>query len=352
MKKIISTLLAVAMMLTLLVACNSNPEETTTPKTTTDQTTPVATGVTVKIATLQGPTGMGMSYLLKDAKNTATLNTYEAEVCSSPDEITGRIVSGKLDMAALPTNAAATLYNKSNGKIKILAVNTGCVLYVLEKGDTIKDIKDLKGKTVYVSGQGSTPEYILNYLLSANGLEAGKDVTLDFTYNVHNDLVAAAAAGKADVVVLPEPAVTALLAQDEDMHVAFSFADAWNAATKGTENEGAAVDMGCVVVNTAFADAHPDAVEAFLYEYKNSIDKVNDESLIDETAQTIADVGIVAKAGVAKMALPRCNIIFKTGDEMKTELIGFYKVLFDAQPNSVGGKLPNDDFYYGAKKAQ
>ena len=346
MKKLVSVLLALCFVLSF-AACAKKPmtEPTTAPAPVEDET-PEATGVTVKLATLQGPTGMGMAYLLNDADEGKTLNNYEYEVCAGPDEITGKIVSGELDIAALPTNAAATLYNKSNGKVKLLALNTECVLYILEKGDTIKSMADLKGKTIYVSGQGSTPEFLLNFLLEQSGLKVGEDVKLDFTYATHNDLVAFAATGNADVILLPEPAVTALLAKNQDMHVALSLEDVWEDVTEGTDYEGAEIAMGCVVVNTAFAEEHPDAVKAFLYEYEKSIDLVKDEANIDASADVIAKVGIVAAAGVAKAALPRCNITFETGAEMRAEVEGFYKVLFDAQPNSVGGQLPDDNFYY------
>lgn len=312
MKKIISLLLVLAFVFSF-AACAKAPVDTST----------------VKVATLQGPTGMGMAYMLKN---------YDYEVCAGPDEITGKLVSGDFDIAALPTNAAATLYNKTGGKVKLLALNTGCVLYILEKGNSIKSVADLKGKTIYVSGQGSTPEYILDYILEENGLKVGEDVTLDFTYTTHNDLVAFAVSGKADVLLLPEPAVTALLAKNSDMRVALSLEDEWNG--------GAPIAMGCVAVNTAFLEANPDAVAKFLEDYENSVSLVNDKAKIDDTANTIADLGIVAAAGVAKSALPRCNIIFATGDEMKTMMEGFCKVLFDYNPNSIGGKLPDENFYY------
>lgn len=351
MKRILSIVMAFVLVLTLFSACGKKgtPEQPGKESEKPESSVPKATGVTVKLATLQGPTGMGMAYLLDDSDNGKTLNKYEYTVASSPDEITGKLISGNFDIAAVPTNAAATLYNKSNGKVKLLALNTGCVLYILEKGNTIKSISDLKGKTVYVSGQGATPEYILNYVLSENGLKPGTDVKIDFTYSAHNDLVAYAASGKADVLLLPEPAATALLAQNKDMRVALSISDVWADTVKGTSYEGTQIAMGCVAVNTEFAEAHPDAVEAFLYEYEKSIKDITNTENLDKSAETIAKVGIVAKAGIAKSALPRCNIIFARGEEMKKMTEGFYKVLFDAQPNSVGGKLPDENFYYKAK---
>ena len=330
MKKFVSTFMVLVFLLTLFCSCSSK-------KTDAVSTTKPVTQAKVKLATLMGPTGMGMAYMLYGSDNGTTKNSYDYTVCASPDEITGKIVSGEFDIAALPTNAAATLYNKTNGKIKLLGLNTGCVLYVVENGNTIKDIKDLKGKTVYVSGQGSTPEYIFEYLLSKNGLEVGTDVKLDFTYSTHNDLVAFAASGKADVVLLPEPTVTALLVKNKDMRVALALDDLW---TEGN------VSMGCVVVNSDFAAKNPQAVKDFLLDYKDSVEKVTDTENLDEAADVIAKVGIVAAPAVAKNALPRCKIILKTGTDMKTEIESFLNVLYKANPNSVGGKMPDENFYY------
>ncbi|MDO5014839.1 MAG: PhnD/SsuA/transferrin family substrate-binding protein [Clostridia bacterium] len=338
MKKILSFLLSVVLIFGLFGCAKKTLKN------------PKPTGKKVKIATLQGPTGMGMAYLLDSADKKETLNDYEYIVSAAPDELTGKIVSGELDMAALPTNAAAALYNKSNGKVKLLALNTNSVLYILSKDSSIKTLKDLKGKTVYVSGQGATPEFIFNFLLMENGLKPGEDVKLDFTYSTHSDLVAFAASGKADVVLLPEPSVTALLLKNKDMKVVVSLEDIWNETVKDTSYKDSKITMGCIAVNAAFAEENPDAVKAFLYEYEKSVNKVKDEKNFDTSAEIIAKVGIVPAAGIAKSALPRSNITFKTGEEMKKEVEGFYKVLFEAQPKSVGGKLPNADFYYAVQE--
>lgn len=337
MKKFLSVLMAILLMVTAFAACKKQPEKTPAEPVSNVETNKTVDTSKVKLATLMGPTGMGMAYML---------DKYDYTLCASPDEITGKLVSGDFDIAALPTNAAATLYNKTNGKIKLLALNTECVLYILEKGDTIKSVADLKGKTIYVSGQGSTPEYVLNYILENNGLEVGKDVKLDFTYATHNDLVAFAATGKADVVMLPEPTVTALLAKNKDMRVALSVDELYTDTVKDTDFKGSKVAMGCVAVNTAFADANPDIVAQFLKDYEDSVKHITDEKNIDAVSEKIAEWGIVPAAGVAKSALPRCRIIFKTGDEMKTEVEGFLKVLADANPSSVGGKMPDAAFYY------
>lgn len=353
MRKIISIVMALAMIVALFTACSKGGSDKTGGDTTKAPVSIASkdTGEkkSIKIAGLQGPTGMGMAYLFSDAKAQKTINDYEYEVCASPDEVTGRIVSGDLDIAALPTNAAATLYNKSEGKITLLALNTKCVLYLLEKGNTIDDIEDLKGKTVYVSGQGSTPEYILEYLLEANGLKVGTDVKLDFTYATHNDLVGFAATGKADVVLLPEPAVTGLLSKNSGMRVALDIDDVWEDTVEGTEYEASSIAMGCVAVNTKFLKENPKMVSDFMREYEASVEKVEQDENIKQTGEVIKSAGILPSAEVAMKALPRCNITFETGAEMQEELEGFLKVLYDANPSSVGGKIPDGEFYYMGK---
>ena len=344
MKRLISLILATVMVLCVFASCGTGASTDTSSVQSEVQSKEPAKKADVKLATLMGPTGMGMAYLLDDAKNGKALNNYEYEVYSGPEEVTTKLVSGQVDIAALPTNAAATLYNKSNGKIKLVALNTLGVLYLVTKGDSIKEVADLKGKTIYVSGQGATPEYALTYVLNENGLEVGKDVKLDFTYANHDDLVAFAASGKADVVLLPEPKVTALLTKNTELKVAFDLNDLWADAVKDTDNKDSIIAMGCVAVNTAFAEANPDAVANFLKEYKASVDKVNEDNAA--AAEVIAGAGIVPAAPVALKALPRCNIVCITGDEMKAKINDFYNVLYTANPDSVGGKLPDDNFYY------
>ena len=338
MKKIISIIMVAAMLMAVLASCNANSGNTPTPSD--NSTVSVAEKATVNLATLAGPTGMGMSYMLDDSDNGTTLNKYNYTVCSSPDEITGKIVSGDYDIAALPTNAAATLYNKTGGKVQMLALNTLGVLYVLEKGGSIKTVSDLKGKTVYVSGQGATPEYVLAYLLEENGLKVGTDVKLDFTYSTHADLVAFAATGKADVVLLPEPSVTALLTQNKDMKVALNLNDVWSETT----DDDSVMAMGCVVVNAKFAEENPQAVKDFMTDYNASVEKVNADNAA--ASEIIAKLGITPKAAVALNALPRCNIVCIKGEEMKNMVAPFFEVLYNANASSVGGAIPDENLYY------
>ncbi len=347
MKKIISLILATLMVLCLFVGCDNSADDKASSAASVQQSSQPAVKPDVKLAALKGPTGMGMSYLLKDAKEGKTLNNYDCEIYNGPEEITAKLVSGQIDIAALPTNAAATLYNKSNGKVKILALNTLGVLYLVSKGDSIKDVDDLKGKTIYVSGQGATPEYALAYVLEQNGLKVGTDVKFDFTYSSHDDLVAYAASGKADVVLLPEPKVTALLAKNAELKVAFDLNDLWASAVADSDNKDSVIAMGCIAVNTAYAEKNPQAVANFVKEYEQSVNKVNEDH--SAASQVIAELEIVPAAGVALKALPRCNIVCITGEQMINKVSNFYNVLYTANPDSIGGKLPDENFYYIVK---
>ena len=331
MKKILSLIMAVVLVAAMFVSCASN-NDTAVVSSKTESVAP--TSYDVNIAALAGPTGMGMAFMLNSDD---TINNYNYTIAASPDEVTSKLLTGTYDIAALPTNVAATLYNGSQGKIKLLALNTLGVLYILEKGDSIKNIKDLKGKTVYVSGQGSTPEYVLRYLLEENGLNPNKDVKLDFTYTAHADLVAYAASGKADVVVLPEPTVTALLAQNSDMRVAIDLNEAWaDVVADDDDDEDSIISMGCVAVRTEFAQKNPEAVKNFLKDYEASVNKVNSDYAA--ASEKIAELGIVAKSAVALKALPRCNIVFVSGRKMESQIEDFYELLFEANPKSIGGK--------------
>lgn len=344
MKKLISIILATVLVLCLFASCGTGATTDTSSVSSVEASKAPAKKTEVKLGALAGPTGMGMSYLLKDAKEGKALNNYDFEVFSGPEDVGPKLVTGKLDIAALPTNAAANLYNTSKGKVKILALNTLGVLHIVTKGDNIKTVDDLRGKTIYVSGQGATPEYVITYVLNQNGLEVGKDVKLDFTYSNHDDLVAFAAAGKAEVVLLPEPKVTALLTKNPQLTVAFDLNDLWAEAVADKDNKDSVIAMGCIAVNTAFAEKNPEAVSNFLKEYKASVNKVNENH--SAAATVIAELGIVPAAPVALKALPRCNIVCITGDDMKDKISDFYNVLFTAKPEFIGGKLPDDNFYY------
>ena len=243
-------------------------------------------------------------------------------------------------MACVPANLAAVLYGKTDGALEVLAVNTLGVLYIVESGDTVQSMADLKGKTIVAAGKGSTPEYALRYLLSENGIDPDNDVTIDWK-SEHSECVAALASGQAAIALLPQPFVTVAQTKIEGLRMALDLTAEWDKL-----DNGSGLITGVIVARREVVDANPDAVDAFLKDYAASVEWVNGNTA--EAAQLISEYGIVEAAPVAEMALPYCNIVCITGSEMKEKLSGYLQVLSDAEPASVGGALPGEDFYYGA----
>lgn len=292
----------------------------------------------IDIMVLSGTTGVGIAPMINDVKNGNAALNYNIEVASSADMINPGLIQGEVEIAALPTNVASVLYNKTGGKVMVAAVNTKGVLYLLENGETVKSFADLKGKTVYLPGQGSNPEFIFRYLVEKNGLVIGKDVMVDYTYGSPDELATAITSGLVSLAVLPEPKVTAIKSQNNAVRSALDFTAEWNKVSDGE------LVQGCIVVQKSFAEEHPAELAQFLKDYEASIQFVNNN--IDEAATMIEAAGIIPKAPLAKKALPACNICFMTGEEMKTSLNSFFKVLFDMAPASIGGAMPDDGIYY------
>ena len=344
MKKGLAACLALVMCLSL-AACGGTEQETT-------EETPVVESVTVRVAALKGPTAMGMVKLMSDSDAAAesgeetTGNTYDFTLAASADEVTPGLMQGELDIACVPANLASVLYNRTDGGIVTLAVNTLGVLYIVENGNSVQSMADLAGRTIAASGKGSTPEYALRYLLSENGIDPDTGVTIDWK-SEHSECVAALASGAATIAMLPQPFVTVAQTQLPDLRVALDLTEAWDAL-----DNGSALLTGVVVARADFVEEHPAAVEEFLTSYAESVEWVNANTA--EAAELIGGYDIV-DAAVAEKALPYCNIVCITGSEMKDMLSGYLQVLFDAAPASVGqdaetgeGGLPGDDFYYGA----
>ncbi len=332
MKKVFSLVFAVLLIVALMAGCAQKPADST-------DNTPPAKAV-VNVGVIKGPTGIGMANLMAaDEAGTAT-NDYNFTVGTAPDEIGNKLASasGGLDIAALPTNMAAALYQKTGGNIQLLAVNTLGVLYVLENGNSIESVADLKGKTIYSTGQGANPEYILRYVLEKNGIDPDEDVTLEFLAQ-NEELNQKMISGKASVALVPEPNVSAITAQNSAVRVALSMNNEWEKVA----DENSKLMMGCVAVRKEFLQNNKAAVEAFLVEYKASIEKAAD---IDATATLCETYGIIPKAPIAKKAIPNCQLTFVAGAEMKSQIADYYQVLFSYNPKAVGGKLPDDNFYY------
>ena len=324
MKKLISLVL-IALMLVgsvfSLVACGGNETDTT-----------------IRVSVLNGTTGFGMAKLMEDNASGVSSNDYEFKVETDATNIFSALIAGTVDIAALPTNAASNVYNKTNGKVQVLAINTLGVLYLIEKDDQITSIEDLNGKTIYVPAQN--PTFITKYILNANNINATIDST---TYSTPEALKNAVVAGQVDLAVLPQPVLTAAIAgaknANNNYSVALDLTAEWD-NIPGSET----LVQGCVVVRTEFAENNKNAIDAFLAEYENSINYLNENP--DEAAKLIVKYNIFANENVAKNAIPKCNVKFMKGDEMKSAMSAFLDAMYSIAPASIGNSLPNDDFYY------
>lgn len=293
--------------------------------------------ITMNIAALKGPTAMGMVELMERAEKGETTNNYEFTIAGAADEITANLIKGDFQIAAIPSNLASVLYQKSEGKIQVAGINTLGVLYIVETGDSIQSVEDLKGKTIYSTGKGTTPEFTLNYLLSSHGIDPSKDVTIEYKSEA-TEVAAMLSESENAIAMLPQPYVTTVQMTNDKVRVALDVTKEWEAL-----NADSSVVTGVVVVNKKFADENKEAVEAFLSEYKDSVTYVNGN--VEEASALVEKFGIV-KAAVAKQAIPYCNITLIRGDEMKNKVNGYLKVLYEQKPESVGGKLPEEGFYW------
>lgn len=343
MKKILALMLALMLALTL-VACGNNANndanvnDDTVGENVENNDTP-AEPVTINIASMKGPTTMGMVKLMSDSEAGLTANNYVTTIYGAADEIVPLVVQGKVDIANVPANLAAVLYKKTEGAISVLDINTLGVLYVVETGETITNVADLKGKTIYSTGKGTTPEYVLNYILKSNGIDPATDVTIEFKSEATE--VAAMLEGATDAVaVLPQPYVTVAMTKNASIKIALDLSAEWEAL------DGTKQVTGVTIVRNEFLEANPEVIEKFLEDYKASVEYVN--ANVDEAAALVGGYDIVAE-GVAKKALPYCNIVCLTGEEMKSNLSNYLTVLYNSDPAAVGGQLPADSFYYVGK---
>ncbi len=292
--------------------------------------------VTMHVAALKGPTGVGLAHLMQ-TEQAKEKSFYQFTLAGAPDEIVSNVANGSIDIAAVPTNLAATLYQKTAGKVQMIAINTYGTLYLLAKDDTITSMADLKGKTIGATGQGANPEYILNDLLVKNGLQPGIDVTIQY-YTEHAELAALAAAGKVDIAMLPEPNVTAVLQKNADLKIVLDLTKEWK---KVNDQD---LVMGCFIVSKQFAADHKEQLDLFLEEAKKSIAYA--QKNVDDTAKICAQLGMIPSEEVAKAAIPNCNLVFVTGKNMQKAAESYFAILNEANPQSIGGAMPDADFYY------
>ena len=335
-RAIVSLLLALTLALSLTACGGQASSEPKQPDTQEE-----LTAAEINLYVLSGPTGIGAMNLWAAADAGETKNTYHITMPGANDEVVAALSNGEADIAAVATNLAATLYNKTSGGVTVLAVNTLGVLSMLSNGQEAATVSDLKGKTIYAPGQGANPEYILRYVLTGNGLDPDKDVTLRFV-GEGSELLTVWQSDPEAVILAPQPVATSILMQNENAKTLFDMTEEWDKIAGGDST----LMMGCVIVRNEFLQANPGAVELFLQEYAASIEKA--QSDVEGTAALCEQYGLIPKAALAQKAIPSCGLTFVTGAEMKTGLSGYLQVMFDANPKSVGGALPGDNFYYGA----
>ena len=351
MKKILSLLLAFSLALSL-AACGGSAssavsstavsEAASSAAASEEETAaPLSATEPLRIAGLKGPTTMGLVNLLSMEEDGTAAMDYDLQLYGAADEIVPLLMKGELDMAAIPANLAATLYQKTEGGIRAVAVNTLGVLYIVENGETVNSVGDLKGQTIVTTGKGATPEYALTYLLSQHGLTLGEDVQVEWK-SEPTEIVALMAEQDNAVAMLPQPFVTVAQNKIEGLRMALDLTAEWDKL-----DNGSALITGVIVARRDVVEANPGAVDSFLQNYAASVEWVNANNA--DAAQLIAEYGIIEAAPVAEMALPYCNIVCLTGEELKADVSGYLQVLYDADPAAVGGTLPGEDFYWTAQ---
>ena len=329
MKKIISLLLVAVFMLSVFSGCKKDAKPADTDKP--------AEKAVIRIGGLKGPTSMGLVKLMDDYEKGNAENSYSFKMATTGDELTPEFIKGELDIISVPVNMGAVLYNKTKGNVKIAAVNTLGVLYIVTEDESIKSLKDLKGKTLYATGKGTTPEYALSYLLSKSGMTLGKDVKVEWK-SEPTEITAILSNEKNAVAMLPEPFVTVACSKVKGLKSVISLTDEWEKLGA----EGSFITAG-LIVRKDFIENHSEEFKTFLNEYSKSVDYINGNTA--EGGRLVEKYGIV-KSQIAEKAIPKCNITFITGEEMKTAVKGYLSVLNGQNPSAVGGKLPDEDFYY------
>ena len=325
MKKIF-TIMLVAILLPAFVSCSSQeyPQNYDAP--------------TVRIAAMRGPTALGLLQLMDAAEQDNTIGNYEFTLLGMPDQVPPLLARGDIDIAAVPSNLAAILHNNPDIDIQVLAIVTLGVLHIVDTTGEIHSVSDLAGRTIFVSGQGAMPEFALNYVLSQNGLTPGVDVNIEFRAE-HTEIAAMLEAGIAEIALLPEPFVSTVLARVEGLRPALDLTEEWNRIQPDY-----GLIMSVVIGRRSFLEENPATVTTLLAEYAASIEFVT--SNIPQAAQLAARFDIIPNAAIAETALPRTHITFLNGEEMKRNLMGFYNVLYAQAPQSIGGRLPDETFFF------
>lgn len=329
MRKVTAVALSFAMLGALLTGCGSGKAEEK---------------VTVKVGALKGATTLGLLPLEDKAANGEAGENYEVSMMTAADELLPMMIKGELDIALLPSNVASILYQKTNGGVTVIDINTLGVLYMVSGDSSVTGVEDLAGRTIYLTGKGTTPDYVLHYILSGNGMDADSDCTLE--YKSEATEVAALLAENPDAIgLLPQPFVTAACAQNDALSVILDMNAEWE---KLQGEDGSRLVTGVTVVRNEFLQEHENAVAAFMEEHQASAQSMNSD--VENGAKLAAASGIIAKEPIALKAIPKCNITYIDGADMKQAMSGYLEVLYEQNPESIGGALPGDDFYYVPQK--
>ena len=325
MRKVTAVALSFAMLGALLTGCGSNKAEEK---------------ITVKVGALKGATTLGLLPLEDKAANGEAGENYEFSMMTAADELLPMMIKGELDIALLPSNVASILYQKTNGGVTVIDINTLGVLYMVSGDSSITGVEDLAGRTIYLTGKGTTPDYVLHYILSGNGMDADSDCTLE--YKSEATEVAALLAENPDAIgLLPQPFVTAACAQNDALSVILDMNAEWE---KLQGEDGSRLVTGVTVVRNEFLQEHENAVATFMEEHQASAQSMNSD--VENGAKLAVASEIIAKEPIALKAIPKCNITYIDGADMKQALSGYLEVLYEQNPESIGGALPGDDFYY------
>lgn len=308
----------------------------------TEATADNADGTLIRVASLKGPTSLGLLFLMDKANKGETANTYEFRMATGADEILPLMVKGDLDIALVPANVASILYHKTQGGVEVIDINTLGVLYMVSGEDGLADFTDLKGKNIYLTGKGTTPDYVLQYLLNANGMSVD-DVTLEYKSEA-TEVASVLAEDPTAIGLLPQPFVTAACMQNDALKVIFDLNEEWN---KVQGASGSSMVTGVTVVRKEFLEENEEAVKAFMEEHKASAEAINADPATG--AALAVEAQIVAKEPIAQKAIPDCNITYMDKADMKQALSGYLDVLFHQDSQSIGGGLPESDFYYDAE---
>lgn len=338
MKKLLAISVVVLLVVSMFSGCTKKEDNTI--KNTTSKSTTIKDAKVANVASLKGPSAISMVEMMSQNDFGNLDYKFKFDLVGSPDEMVSKISSSSVDIAVIPTNLASVLYNKLQGRIQTISINTLGTIYILDKNSNIKKISDLKGKTIYASGKGATPEYVLNIVLEKNGLKPGVDVNIEYK-SEHAEVATLMATNKNAIAMLPEPFVSTVISKDSTIKTAFDLTKEYEAAIGGKSK----LVMGVIVAKTDFIKNNKAKVDYFLKQYNKSQEYINSNYNFDSAANNIEKY-VKIPAGVAKIAVPRCSIVCITGDEMKKQVSAYLKVLYDINPKSVGGKLPDDKFYY------